>query len=554
MTAYGLPTVLNLEPADPTELGPYRIAGRLGRGGMGTVYLAEGPSGPVAIKVINQGLTADSQFVVRFRNEVAAARKVSRFCTAPVLDAQLDEEPLWVVTEYVAGPNLAQMLRDRGPLDGANLEALAVGVALALSAIHGAGIVHRDLKPANVLLSPLGPRVIDFGIARALDAGYGQTATGQFLGTPEYTAPERIIGEKAEGVPTEPPGPPADIFAWGCVVVAAATGESPFASRNHFGAFQRVLNDVPNLDALDPNPKLRDLVEAALNKDPALRPTAEALLSGLVGQHDAKDTAKVVRTVRLNLTGLIPRITDNQSPAEPSRGRRPMVAAGAVAGILLAAVTAVLGIRMLSQGPPASTDVLYQDDFAADDSGWYKDAGTRLDTPHGYTGDGRYTMSTDGSTPSRTNGAPVNAESPEGALVTVRIGITSGEPYSGWAGVYCDYSPDDTHAYYYTLEIRPDGRARIHKATDTTGWDMTPDILVPDFRKEKALLRAECSRDGGEMRLGFWVDDHLVAEVVDAEAGGATGKPRFGLSVAKRSGASEETRAYFDDFEIDRLS
>ncbi|WP_329428864.1 serine/threonine protein kinase [Streptosporangium sp. NBC_01495] len=545
MTAYGLPPVLGLEPSDPTVLGPYRIAGRLGKGGMGTVYLAEGASGPVAIKVINTNLAADPEFVARFKNEVAAARKVSRFCTAPVLDARLEGEPLWVVTEYVAGPDLARMLRDHGTLSGANLEGLAVGVALALTAIHGAGIVHRDLKPANVLLSPLGPRVIDFGIARALDANGGQTSTGRVIGTPDYMAPERFSGGTS--------GPPADIFAWGCVVVAAATGKSPFAARS----MPEVLFRVPDLEDLEPG--LRDLVRASLDKDPAARPTAQNLVSGLAGRNNAEDTAKLADTLRLNLFGLLPptvRVTD---PAEREAGRtppwfrrRPVVVGGAAAGALLLAVAAVIGIRALPQGPPVSTDVLYRDDFGNDRSGWFNE-GTRVDTSRGYTGDGRYTLATDTSNGNRWVDAPVNAEPPERALVTVRINITGGTSWGAWTGVTCDYKLDDEHLHYYTLEIRPDGRARIRKTTSVTAWDMTSDLLTPAFSKEKATLRAECSRDGGEVRLALWVDDRLVAEAVDEDAGGAKGRPRFGLTAGKFPGNSTETRVYFDDFEIGRL-
>ncbi|GAA0841905.1 serine/threonine-protein kinase [Streptosporangium amethystogenes subsp. fukuiense] len=549
MTAYGLPPVLGLEPADPIALGPYRIAGRLGRGGMGTVYLAEGPSGPVAIKVINTNLAADPEFVARFRNEVAAARKVSRFCTAPVLDARLEGEPLWVVTEYVAGPDLARVLRDHGTLSGANLEALAVGVALALTAIHGAGIMHRDLKPANVLLSPLGPKVIDFGIARALDANGGQTSTGHVIGTPDYMAPERFSGGTS--------GPPADIFAWGCVVVAAATGKSPFAARNMPEALYRVMNHTPDLEDLDPD--LRDLVKAALDKDPAARPTAQNLLSGLVGRNDAEDTAKLAGTLRLNLFGLLPPTVRATDPAEREASRtppwfrqRPVVVGGAMAGALLLAVAAVIGIRALPQDPPVSADVLYRDDFGNDKSGWPND-GTRVDTSRGYTGDGRYTLATDISNSDRWTDAPVNAEPPERALVTVRINITDGTPWNAWTGISCDYKLDDEHLHYYTLEIRPDGRARIRKSTSATAWDMTSDLLAPAFSKEKATLRAECSRDGGEVRLALWVDDRLVAETVDEDARGAKGRPRFGLTVGKRPGDSTETRAYFDDFEIGRL-
>ncbi|MQA95054.1 MAG: protein kinase [Streptosporangiales bacterium] len=174
-----------LKPGDPERLGSYRLLGRLGRGGMGTVYFGEDPSGrKVAVKVINPEYAEDETFRARFEREVAAARRVRRFCTAPVIDADLSGETLYVVTEYVAGPDLHAAVRSWGPMQGSNLESLGVGVAAALTAIHDAGLVHRDLKPANVLLSPVGPRVIDFGIARTLDTLDGTTTrTGQ-LGRP----------------------------------------------------------------------------------------------------------------------------------------------------------------------------------------------------------------------------------------------------------------------------------------------------------------------------------------------------------------------------------
>ncbi|MFI0351031.1 protein kinase [Actinomadura sp. 9N407] len=274
-----------LRPRDPEVLGSYRLIGRLGQGGMGTVYLGrqEGErheggrhegGRQVAVKVINADLADDPAFHERFRREVTAARQVRRFCTAAVLDARLDGEPLYVVTEYVDGPSLDEAVRDRGPMHGGDLEGLAVNIATALRAIHGAGIVHRDLKPSNVLLSPTGPRVIDFGIARALDAVDGPTRTGQFVGTPAYMAPELMVGGELT--------PAADIFAWGCVVAFAGTGRAPFSGATVPEIINRVTSTPPVLDGLDP--ALHGLVARALDKNPANRPGAGELLRELTGE------------------------------------------------------------------------------------------------------------------------------------------------------------------------------------------------------------------------------------------------------------------------------
>ncbi|WP_225993351.1 serine/threonine-protein kinase [Actinomadura rudentiformis] len=266
-----------LRSADPARLGSYRLTARLGRGGMGTVYLGETTDGrTVAVKVINAELADDPAFHERFRREVTAARQVRRFSTAAVLDAQLDGEPLYVVTEYVDGPSLDQAVEQNGPMHGGALEGLAVGIATALSSIHAAGIVHRDLKPSNVLLSSTGPRVIDFGIARALDAADGPTRTGQFVGTPAYIAPELMRGEEIT--------PAADVFAWGCVVAYAGTGRAPFSGVTVPETLYRVAHDPPRLDGLDPD--LHDLVASALDKDPARRPSTQDVLARLVGHAD----------------------------------------------------------------------------------------------------------------------------------------------------------------------------------------------------------------------------------------------------------------------------
>ncbi|MEU4824632.1 MULTISPECIES: DUF4389 domain-containing protein [Actinomadura] len=293
-----------LEHDEPRVLGPYRLLGRLGRGGMGTVYLAAEPDGRrVAVKVVNRELAGEPAFLARFRREVTAARRVHRFCTAPVIDAELDQDPPYIVTEYIDGPSLEKAVQSKGPLPGSDLEGLAVGVATALAAIHGAGIVHRDLKPANVLLSSTGPRVIDFGIARALDAPDGPTRTGQFVGTPSYIAPEVLRGEPVEQA--------SDVFAWGCVVAYAGTGRAPFQGGTVAETFRRIEHEEPDLAGLDP--RLRDVVAAALGKDPRDRPTARRLLTLLVGQEKA-DLTQAVETISASWRGPDPAA----EPASPS--------------------------------------------------------------------------------------------------------------------------------------------------------------------------------------------------------------------------------------------
>ncbi|MQY08764.1 serine/threonine protein kinase [Actinomadura macrotermitis] len=255
-------------------IGRYRLVRQLGQGGMGTVWLAEDNTGQrAAVKVINTDLAREPQFRERFRQEVHAAQRVRRFCTAPVLDAGLDQDPLWVATDYIDGPTLHQAVTAHGPLRGADLDALAVGIATALTAIHQAQIIHRDLKPSNVLLSPVGPRVIDFGIARALDATTRLTRTGTVIGTPGYIAPELLAGAH--------PLPAADVFCWGAVIAYAGTGRPAFTANNGTEINDRVQHAEPDLDGLEPH--LRRLAARALAKDPAARPTVPQLLAELTG-------------------------------------------------------------------------------------------------------------------------------------------------------------------------------------------------------------------------------------------------------------------------------
>ena len=258
-----------LQPGDPQLIGPYRLRGRLGAGGMGQVFLGRSAGGrPVAVKVVRAHLAQDPEFRERFRREIAVARKVSGVYTSPVIDADVDGPVPWLATAYVPGPSLADAVSEHGPLPPRSVLALAAGLAEGLNAIHAAGVVHRDLKPANVLLAEDGPRVIDFGISRAVDAS-ALTHTGLVVGSPGYMSPEQAEGREA--------GPPSDIFSLGAVLAFAATGQGPFGTGSTPALVYRVVFSPPNLDHLPI--EIRPLVERCLAKDPAERPTAAQLLA-----------------------------------------------------------------------------------------------------------------------------------------------------------------------------------------------------------------------------------------------------------------------------------
>lgn len=280
---------------------------------MGVVYLARDTGGrAVAVKVIRADLAANPEFRARFRREAEAARRVAAFCTARVLDAQLEGPSPYLVTEYIQGVRLDRAIAEAGALDASSLEGLAVGVAAALAAIHAAGLVHRDLKPNNVILSSFGPRVIDFGIARALDAASGLTQTGAVLGSLGWMAPEQLTGQ--------PVTPAADIFAWGGLVLSAATGLPPFGSGAPEVMAHRILNQHPDLGAVPEG--LRGLVAAALRKDPAQRPTARALLDRLLGGRPA-DADTVTQVLERTWVRESPPTAVQVPPAPPRQPRWP---------------------------------------------------------------------------------------------------------------------------------------------------------------------------------------------------------------------------------------
>jgi hypothetical protein len=263
--------MLPLRDMDPREVGVYRLLGRLGEGGQGVVFLAIGPAGTqAAVKLLPP--TTDPQVRSRFLKEVAAAQRVARFCTAQVLDAGIFERRPFIVSEYVSGPSLVEVVEQFGPRTGAALERIAVGTLAALGAVHAVGMVHRDFKPGNVLLGPDGPVVIDFGLA----AVPGMTtigASGQIaIGTPSYMAPEQLAAERVTAA--------ADMWSWAVTMAFAGTGELPFKGDSLTATAYAILHSEPNVSGL-PEP-LGFLVHRCLSKDPATRPSARVALSELV--------------------------------------------------------------------------------------------------------------------------------------------------------------------------------------------------------------------------------------------------------------------------------
>jgi len=307
-----------LHPGGATRIGEYELLRRIGRGGMATVYLARDRYGRhVAIKVLHSELAWDDELRRRFRSEVNRLQQVPRSSTAAILDADFEHDPPYLVVEYVDGPSLAQVIRESGPLGPAALRNVAIGVTSALAAIHSAGVIHRDLKPENVLLGAAGVKVIDFGIARPMEATSLHTRIDQVVGTVSYMAPERFGDDAAELL-----SPATDVFAWGVLVAYAANGFTPFAGDSAPATAVRIITQPPDLGDL--SGPIRGLVERALDKDPRRRPTAADLLKGLLGRGNAASLAPAARRRR--------------------RRSSPLVVAGVVVAAALAATGTVAAL------------------------------------------------------------------------------------------------------------------------------------------------------------------------------------------------------------------
>ncbi|MFF5107686.1 protein kinase [Streptosporangium sp. NPDC000509] len=544
-------------------IGGYALRRELGRGGMGVVHLAATPAGSLAaVKVIHPHLARDPAFRRRFDREVAAARRVARFCTAPVLDAGVEDGVAYLVTEYVRGPDLAQAVREQGPLTGANLEALAVGIATALHAIHGAGVIHRDLKPSNVLLSPLGPRVIDFGIAQLVDTE--SLASQAILGTPAFMAPEQVRGE--------PLTPAADVYAWGGVIAFAGTGRLPFGGGSPSEVLYRIVSDGPNLEGLDES--VRAVVERAMAKDPARRPSAQRLLDELVGGRPTPATASQVVerawagggpvapggaglregsavAARPGTAGKPGATGGSGAPGEPGVVRRPGASGepgvvrrpgasgepavvggpGAPGGSALSGEAAVAGepvrsgvtvarrrrwpwaaVAMLvavlvsgvtlyaGSGAPTSP---YRADFA---ESWAVGASNGGSTEL----DGGVYLLTANPGWRLWKSAPFSEGSAGGVVVSSRMRLREG---SGEFGVWCRGDADTGDRYEFT--VTASGEASITKRHDGRGVVLHGPVRMRKSADNRVVAR--CAQQGERVVLGMWLNEEPVGETEDAQ-------------------------------------
>lgn len=316
-----------LRDADPRELGGFRLLGRLGAGGMGVAFLAEGMGQWAVVKMIRPDVADDGSFRVRLARELDAMSRAGTDSTAAVLASETDGTPAWFAMEFIPGVTLARRVEDSGPLPTDELAALATGLAQALQPLHAAGVVHRDIKPANIMLSPSGPRIIDFGIADLAEES-ALTRTGIVLGSTGWLAPEQVRGDRVT--------PATDVHAWGLCVLFAATGVAPLAADNTTAAIYRVLEHTPDVPESVPSP-LRDLVVAALDKDPLRRPPLDRVLERLVAAVPAEPEPEPVPVAAPPVPPA--------PPARPAGKRPPWLIIGAAAGAVV--VVAALALVFL---------------------------------------------------------------------------------------------------------------------------------------------------------------------------------------------------------------
>ncbi|MFD8812367.1 PQQ-binding-like beta-propeller repeat protein [Streptomyces sp. NPDC059627] len=355
-----------LSTGDPESIGGYTLLGRLGAGGMGVVYLGVSASGrQVAVKVVHGPYAQEEEFRTRFRQEIAAARRVSGAFTAPVVDADPDAERPWMATLYVPGLNLAEVVEKNGPLGRRELRALGLGLTEALRDIHRAGLVHRDLKPRNVLMTEDGPRVIDFGISRAAD-NQNLTTTGRMIGTPPFMSPEQLAAPRDVT-------PASDVFALGSLLVFAAVGTGPFDADSPYITGYQVVYGTPDLDGVPE--ALLGVVERCLDKDPAARPELTDIHRMLraLPESDATgspNTARSATATGTRTTGSAAEAATaiGSGTAAGRRRRARMLLTGLGAALAVAALC--VGVGVFGSAPDTTTTASETARAAALPDGW----------------------------------------------------------------------------------------------------------------------------------------------------------------------------------------
>ncbi|MFL1429380.1 MULTISPECIES: protein kinase domain-containing protein [unclassified Nocardiopsis] len=565
-----------LTPDDPRTVGPHRVLARLGAGGMGRVYLARTPGGDLAaVKLVKDDLAHDPEFRARFAREVRAARRVRGPFTPAVVDADTDAQVPWMAAEYVPGPTLKQAVLGHGPLPAESLPVLVSGLARALGTIHAAGLMHRDLKPGNVLLSPRGPQVIDFGLARAVE-GTVLTRTGQTFGTPAYTSPEQITGRDVS--------PASDVFSLAGTVLFAAGGEPPFGPARGGAALRRILSDEPNLGVVPEGP-LRDLLARCLAKDPAERPDTAAVLAALADV-PMPDTAQAWLPAPVTEEVRLLQEQEGSEPAEPAergRWRRPALIAGAAAAalVLLAGGGYVLTALPGSAADPADPAAGAEGDGsgAAGEHGEAPEGGipnsafasTEVDpelwsadeitfSPDGerlyVTGTGSFSVWDwrAGEPVGHLDPTPLDSDVGPGGLIAAahrdRLEILDDDG----ATLVTTLTSDDPGVTGYNLPaVSPDGTAAAALTTRdddyedgnaVTVWDVGTGEVVRDIGLAGSLRRMEYTADGrflvgeavtrmGEAALGVGVWDTATGEWVHYFEG--PGGLTFGLDPADPS-------------------
>ena len=543
---------------DPPQIGPYRLVGRLGTGGMGKVFLGRSAGGRlVAVKVIRDELAGDADFRARFRREVAGARLVSGIYTAPVVNADLDGPVPWLATAYVAGPSLLAAVAGYGPLPAVSVRALAAALAEGLDAIHAAGVIHRDLKPANVLLAADGPRIIDFGIARAAEAT-ALTQTGLVMGSPGFMSPEQAEGR---GV-----GPPTDVFSLGAVLTFAATGEGPFGTGSLAAIIYRIVHGAPEVDKV-PEP-VRAVVERCLAKDPGQRPTPADLLAELGGADLAEDWLPAPITREFPAGPAQPPYgprTVTSAPGQPADPGPAAAAAkpGPAAAVKPGAAAAVkpgaaAPAAALQRSEPAGSLLARLEHEAVVTAMKFSPDGSRLATASGVTVRLWDRAPTELVRLRHEQDVSGVVFSPDGSQVATRISpplFGSRQPVMLWDTATGRERARLPHRHIVTtVSFVRDGTriATVSEEKTARLWDVATGQEVAQLRHGTSIGKARFSPDGTRMLL--LGDFELKASLWDLTTGREIGRLRHGRNILAVAFSPDSTRLVsFDAGKTTRL-